>query len=106
MIKRGFQYLLLVIAVVALPLACRGRSETRTVTDETQTIAPAAGRPSETTTSEMTQTIELQDGRSEAEGGVLTGPNAPPDTTTTMSTAPPVTGTSGTAPTTATTRTQ
>ena len=104
MIKRGVQYLLVVAIVLAVPLACKGRGESRAGSEKTETIAPAAARPAETSTSEMTETVELQDGRSEAEGGVLSSPNAPTDTTTA---APKVTGTSGSAtPTTATTRTQ
>jgi hypothetical protein len=106
-IKRGFQSLLLVIAVVVVPLGCKGRGESRARTDETQTIAPAAARPADTGTAEMTQTVELQDGRSEAEGGVLSSPSQTTGTTATTTTARAVTGTSGsTAPTTATTRTQ
>ena len=101
MIKRVLQYLLLVVAVVLLPLACKGREETR-ASDGTETIAPAAARPDETSSSEMTQTVEIPDNadRPPTEGG--TGA----DTPTATATAPPVTGTSGSAPTTATTRTQ
>ena len=71
MIKRVLQYILVVLAVLAIPLACKPRNEAATTTDDTQTISPAAARPGQTGTAEMTQTVELQDGRSEAEGGVL-----------------------------------
>ena len=105
MIKRVLQYLVLVIAVVALPLACK-RTETAVQGDGTQTIKPAATQSAETSTADMTQTVELQDGRSEAEGGVLSNPSTT-GTSTTTTDLPPVTGTgTSTAPTTATTRTQ
>lgn len=112
MIKRGFQFILLVVVVVAMPFACKARRESAT-TDNTQTIAPAPARPAQTTTAEMTQTLEVpEEARGEAEGGALTDPNAPVTATTTAATTTGTktraqTGTGRpTAPTTATTRTQ
>jgi len=48
----------------------------------TQTIAPAVAQPDPTGTDANTQTVELNDGRSEDEGGVLT------DTSSTAKAAP------------------
>ena len=98
MIKRVLQYILVVLAVLAIPLACKPRNEAATTTDETQTISPAAARPGQTGTAEMTQTVELQDGRSEAEGGVLSDSRVAGTTTdvTTAGTSTVGTTTSGT----------
>ncbi len=86
------------LALVVLPLACKERQEAGSESAETQTIPSAAAQPGETGMDAMTQTVELQDGRSEADGGILTS---------TATTGTPVTGTSGTVtPPTATTRTQ
>ena len=65
----------------------------------TDTISPAPAQP-DTTGTEMTQTVNLEDGRSEAEGGALTSPNPPVTGTGTTTTAPTTdtTGTSGSAP--------
>jgi hypothetical protein len=105
-IKRVLQYLVLVIAVVALPLACK-RTESAVQGDGTQTIKPAATQSAETSTADMTQTVELQDGRSEAEGGVLSNSSTSGTAATTTTDLPPMTGTgTSTSPTTATTRTQ
>jgi hypothetical protein len=97
-IKRVLQSILVVLAVLLIPLACKQRNEAATTTDETQTISPAAARPGQTGTAEMTQTVELQDGRSEAEGGVLSdsrvaGTVTGTDTTSTAGTT--TTGTTG-----------
>jgi hypothetical protein len=40
--------------------------------EQTQTIAPAAAQPAPTGTDAMTQTVEVEDSRSEEDGGVLT----------------------------------
>lgn len=53
--------------------SCQSRREaagTETVT--TQTIAPAAAKPAPTGTDAMTQTVDIEDSRSEEEGGVMT----------------------------------
>ena len=101
--RKTLQSIVFVLAVVVLPLACKGRTEAAGESAETQTIPSAAAQPAETGTDAMTQTVELQDGRSEAEGGVLSSPTS----TATATTETPVTGTSGSAtPPTASTRTQ
>ena len=48
----------------------------------TQTIAPAVAQPDPTGTDPSTQTVELNDGRSEDEGGVLTDTATTTKTTT------------------------
>ena len=83
MIRRALQSVLIVIAILAIVVAC-AREGGAGKAGETQTIAPAAGHTSPTDTDAMTQTVSIEDGRSEADGGVLTSPNQPkpPDTTT------------------------
>lgn len=97
--KRSFvpSFVMLLALVVVLP-GC-GRDETA-AGDGTETIAPAKPLPEPTGTEAMTQTVDIEAGRSEAEGGGLTTPNPPVDTmtdgtagttaaTTTTTTAPP-----------------
>ena len=92
--------LILLVFVLALP-ACRNR-ENAAGGEATETIAPADPQPQPTGTDAMTQTVDIEAGRSEAEGGVLTAPNAPAGTVT--DTATTVTTTTGTAATATTTR--
>jgi hypothetical protein len=55
---------------------CRGRksSSATTTAPTTQTIEPAAGQPSANGGDAVTQTVDVEDGRSEDDGGVLTNP--------------------------------
>jgi len=65
---------LLPLAFLALAALAAGacRKQTAVTAPATQTIAPAAAQPAPTTgTDQMTGTVEVEDGRSEAEGGVL-----------------------------------
>ena len=92
----------MLIALAALAaFGCARRTEQGAASGDQTITAPQA--PADTTGTEaMTQTVELQDGRSEAEGGVLTNPNPPVKTG-----APrPTTDTTATTTTTTTTRTQ
>lgn len=51
--------------------ACKG---TENATGETtETIAPAAAKPGEMGTDALTQTVDIGDGRTDAEGGAQTG---------------------------------
>ena len=52
-------------------LACRERRHEPAGTVQTQTIAPAAAQPSPTGTDAMTQTVDVEDGRSVDDGGVV-----------------------------------
>jgi hypothetical protein len=67
--------LLIVLSLVLLVPACRGRKSSATSTaPTTQTIAPANGQPSTNGGDAVTQTVDVEDGRSEDDGGVLTNP--------------------------------
>jgi hypothetical protein len=52
-------------------LGCRERRHEPAGTVQTQTIAPAAAQPSPTGTDAMTQTVDVEDGRSVDDGGVV-----------------------------------
>ena len=83
-------------AVVTIVFAfshCRGRESA--ATDGTETIAPAKPQPEDTGTDAMTQTVDIEDSRSEAEGASLTQGNPPATTATTSTTT---TATTSTAP--------
>ncbi|MEA2489914.1 MAG: hypothetical protein QOH21_1706 [Acidobacteriota bacterium] len=82
---------------------CRKESKT-TGSGATETIAPAAAQPEATGTDAMTQTVDIEDSRSEADGGALTSPNPAARTTTTGTAATTTTATTTTAPPTTTTR--
>jgi uncharacterized lipoprotein YajG len=75
-VKKTATLSLLVMMVLALVAAgCRGRKSSSTSTaPTTQTIAPAAGQPATNGGDAVTQTVDIEDGRSEDDGGVLTNP--------------------------------
>jgi hypothetical protein len=83
-VKRSIASFIVVLAALTLALpACRGREKAGAGgEDPTATIAPATPQPEATGTEAMTQTVDVEGGRSEAEGGGLTSPNPPVDTTT------------------------
>lgn len=89
---------LVVLALVAVVLSGCKKSETA-VSGTTETIAPAEPKPGTTDSDAMTQTVDIEDSRSEAEGGTLNNPTtAKTDTTRTTenpttSAAPPTTTT-------------
>jgi hypothetical protein len=66
----------IVMMLTFFAYGCRwGKSSTVTSTaPTTQTIAPAAAQPSVNGTDAVTQTVDVEDGRSEEDGGVLTNP--------------------------------
>jgi hypothetical protein len=76
--KQATRLLLILMTVVLSTTACRGgKSSSATATaPTTQTIAPAAGQPTVNGGDAVTQTVDVEDGRSEAEGGVLTDSTA------------------------------
>lgn len=94
--KRSFVPSLVVLLALVVVLPGCGRDETA-AGDGTETIEPAKPLPEPTGTEAMTQTVDIEGGRSEAEGGGLTNPDS-----TTAATAA---GTGGTTATTATTAT-
>lgn len=79
------------LLITSLPLAlaaCRGREGAAAQgTQTTQTIAPAAAKPAPNDNEALTQTVDIESGRSEAEGGVL---SSPPPATKKAPVAPPV----------------
>ena len=76
--KKTATLLLLIVLTLALAAGCRGRkSSSATGTAQTtQTIAPAAAQPAVNGGDAVTQTVDVEDGRSEEDGGVLTNPQA------------------------------
>jgi hypothetical protein len=68
--------LLIVMMIVPFSIGCRGRksSSATGTAATTQTIAPAAGQPAVNGGDAVTQTVDVEDGRSEDDGGVLTNP--------------------------------
>ena len=86
---------LLAAVLLALP-ACRDR-ESAAGGDATETIAPATPQPAPLGTDAMTQTVDIEEGRTDAEGGAAASGTA-------MGTDTAATGTAtapATAPTTA-----
>lgn len=61
----------LTLLIVALS-ACRQEKAVQTTTGTTQTIAPAAAPAAPNGSDALTQTVDVEDSRSEAEGGTLT----------------------------------
>ena len=64
-----------VLLIMMLPLAlaaCRGRAGDPSKNVQTQTIAPAAAQPAPNGNDAMTQTVDVEDSRSVAEGGATT----------------------------------
>ena len=66
---------LLVLLSVAL-LACQERTSAASTSRgaATDTIAPAEAQPAPNGNDAMTQTVDVEDGRSESDGGVITNP--------------------------------
>jgi hypothetical protein len=75
-VKKAATLLVLIVMSVALVTAgCRGRKSAMTsTTPTTETIAPATGQPAANGGDAVTQTVDVEDGRSEDDGGVLTNP--------------------------------
>jgi hypothetical protein len=65
---------LVVIALALVFGGCRGRgaAASNSGAPSTATIAPAAAKPDTSGTEVMTQTVDIGDSRSEAEGGITT----------------------------------
>ncbi len=71
--KRSIASIVVVTAVLTLALpGCKGREQQGAGGEPTETIAPATPQPAPTGTEAMTQTVDVEAGRSEAEGGTLT----------------------------------
>jgi hypothetical protein len=89
--KSVFRFMVF-LALGALAIAGCHR-ESKAGSASTETIAPAAAQPDSSGTEGMTQTVDIEDSRSEADGGALTSPGTTTGTTTTTTaattTAPP-----------------
>jgi len=100
-VKRSTLWIVVIYAVLALALGACRREATSGETAVTQTIEPAKPQPAEgTDTAAMTQTVDVEAGRSEVEGRTASGADitaTSPDTVTTSTTAtttaPPPTST-------------
>jgi hypothetical protein len=64
--------LLTIAALVAGGCRGRGTAASNPGAESTATIAPAAAKPDTSGTEAMTQTVDIEDSRSEAEGGITT----------------------------------
>ncbi len=67
--------LALALVLAVLSTACprhRGGSSDTSPALQTQTIAPAVAQPAPTGTDSMTQTVDVEDSRSEDDGGTIT----------------------------------
>lgn len=74
--------LLILLTLALSAFDCRGRKSSATGTAQTtQTIAPAAAQPAVNGGDAVTQTVDVEDGRSEEDGGVLTNPQTAKTTT-------------------------
>jgi hypothetical protein len=86
--KTAALLLLIVMSIAVFASGCgwRKSSASNSTAPVTQTIAPAAGQPSANGGDAVTQTVDVEDGRSVDDGGVLTNPR--PGKTTTAAKAP------------------
>lgn len=71
--KRPTAGILVIIMLSALSFSACNRQETAASGEVTETIAPATPQPAPTGTDAMTQTVDIEAGRTDAEGGTLTG---------------------------------
>ena len=65
------------VTLVALASLACARREGEANTGQSRTIAAPEPQEAPTGTGELTQTVDIEDSRSEADGGVLTSPNPP-----------------------------
>lgn len=73
---------------IAALTGCRGEKGAQTATaGATQTIAPASAPAAANGTDALTQTVDVEDSRSEAEGGTLSNSGATPPAGDTTATA-------------------
>ncbi|HEY3055122.1 MAG TPA: hypothetical protein VGK31_04215 [Thermoanaerobaculia bacterium] len=56
------------LIVLAAFSGCKGRYGSAQTSPQSETIAPAAAKPAPTGTDAMTQTVDIEDSRSDAEG--------------------------------------
>lgn len=71
--KRSTLWIVVIYAALALTLgACRREAKSGDAAS-TQTIAPATPQPADTDTAALTQTVDVEAGRSEVEGRAANG---------------------------------
>ena len=91
--SRGFRLrktVILLLFAVALLAGCNRHRASSNGAETTQTIAPATAQPGASgTDTALTQTVEIEDSRSDADGGTSTVTEKT-KTTTTKVTKPPV----------------
>lgn len=93
--KKNVLFLLSLCVVLLALAACPRRQDAPKSGTVTQTIAPAAAKPDTTGTDALTQTVDIEDGRSEEDGGVITTPQSTAKTGTTATTSTHSTKSSG-----------
>lgn len=86
--------LVVVVSLLLALVACKGREKAISGAENSETIAPAQPQPQPTGTDAMTQTVDVEDSRTDGESGtatttdtaaasaVTTGTTPPPSTTT------------------------
>jgi len=107
-VKRSTLWIVVIYAVLALALgACRREAKSGEAAT-TQTIEPAKPQPGDTDTAALTQTVDVEAGRSEVEGRTASGADitAMSSDTVTTSTVPTTTIGTTTAPPAPTTTTR
>lgn len=72
--KRTALQCLMIVMVMLGVAGCNRHKGAAQEGTQTQTMSPAAAQPAPTGTDAMTQTVDIEDSRSEAEGGGLTEP--------------------------------
>ena len=97
--KTTLRMLAVTMLIALAALGCK-REQKAGGAASTETISPATPQPEQTGTGDLTQTVDIEDSRSEAEGAALTDRNQPATTdtlttttTTTTTTTPPTTTT-------------
>jgi hypothetical protein len=75
-VKRiALRSIVVLFCIAAAALACGKRTQNQPASRvKTETVAPAVAQPAANGTDAMTQTVDVGDGRSEADGGVDTDP--------------------------------
>lgn len=87
--KHSTMWLSVVLSLsIAALTGCKGEKAAQTATaGATQTIAPASAPAAANGTDALTQTVDVEDSRSEAEGGALSNNGATPPAGDTAATA-------------------
>ena len=86
--------LVLALSLLVALGACQGKEKAAATGEPTETIAPAQPQPEATGTDAMTQTVDIEDSRTEGEGAALNETAA--DTATTAATTTTTTTTANT----------